>query len=440
MRNPGGLTHHRGPQGASSRIPLVAPRWPRLLVALALCHSCGGNVDTGPAESGVAESATAESVLAHGPFEIATTARRIYAGAFPNQGGNPFATIEVTDFQVRWRGQTIAAAGGPDRFWRVLRLDGAPRPALLLVTEGFVLATEHDGELELLPLAAENNTLAEAQWLDAADGQPGPSMTFGIERVDLERDTLLAGGRWLRLGSRIVIDVATLAVHTVTPWVPMEPGVPVTSLSREGDEARAFSPGRTGYVLAASGYDYARDGEMAYGLLVVDIAGGSTRELRFDRARMRFADVADLDAAWIDHHYIWQTDAAGRERLTARSEFEPWPWRGRLVETGPGRWEYHVPRMREAFLDPMRTIAAALPGAQADAVRDDAFTLRIGGCTLEARAFGRDGGPDDHWIAVWPSTDPMAAVESCPEGLRSLAAAVDAELASGRHDGMILLD
>ena len=194
--------------------------WSNLLVALAFCWSCGGDAP--------------ESVLAYGPFEIVTSPRRVSTGAWPNQGGSPFATREVTDFQVRWRGRTVTAPDGSDRFWRVLRLDGAPRPALPLVTKGFVLATERDGDLELLPLKAESNALAEVQWLDGKQGQPGAPMSFGIERADINQDTLLTGGRWLRLGSRIVIDVPTLTVHTVTPWVPHEPGVPITSVRAMG--------------------------------------------------------------------------------------------------------------------------------------------------------------------------------------------------------------
>ena len=59
------------------------------------------------------------------------------------------------------------------------------------------------------------------------------------------------------------------------------------------------APGRTQYVLAASGYDYERDGQMAYGLLVVDIPSGVAHELRFDRKRMRFGEISDLDTGWI---------------------------------------------------------------------------------------------------------------------------------------------
>lgn len=111
----------------------------------------------------------------------------------------------------------------------------------------------------MTPIKAESSSLAELQWLDMVDGQPGPSQSFGIEVVaDMQAGTQLAGGRWLRLGSRSVMDVSALRVYLVDPWVPMLSGVPITSISREGDEVRAFSPGRSQYVLAAAGIDNSR--------------------------------------------------------------------------------------------------------------------------------------------------------------------------------------
>ena len=98
----------------------------------------------------------------------------------------------------------------------------------------------------------DSAALAELQWLDGRDGQPAAPLEFGIEAVpDLQAGTLLQGGRWLRFGSRSVMEVSTLTLHAVEPWVPIVPGQPITSLSREGDVARAFSPSRGQYVLAA---------------------------------------------------------------------------------------------------------------------------------------------------------------------------------------------
>ena len=42
-----------------------------------------------------------EGRIADGPFEIVAGVRRVSTGTFPNQGGNPFATREVSEFRVR---------------------------------------------------------------------------------------------------------------------------------------------------------------------------------------------------------------------------------------------------------------------------------------------------------------------------------------------------
>lgn len=386
--------------------------------------------------------------LTHGPFEITALARRVSAGGFPNQGGNPFATREVSDFEVRWRGQRVSLAGGSTRFWRVLRLGGAPRPTLLLVTTGFVLATEDDvGKLQLTALQAESSSVAEAQWLDSQAGQPGQSMKYSISAIrDIDADTRFEGGRWLRLGSRVVIDVSRLAVFAVSPWVPHRPGVPITSISRDSDTVRAFSPGRSQYVLAASGNDYeSGSGRQRYGLLVVDIASGIAHELRVERQRLRFADLSDIDAAWIDHHFVWQRDATGGERLSVRQNFLPWPWRARLNELRPGEFQIELPRIDAAFVTVLRSLIIAQFGASTPVTlraSGPGLNAEIGECRLSAAVFGVDRpDPGELRLSIWQdSTGGTRAAAGCAEVLPTLTQAINRELASGRHDSLLKLE
>ena len=404
----------------------------------------------GPAAAFTAPKAT----LVHGPFEIQAQERRISSGSFPNQGGNPFATRPVTEFTVRWRGRAVEGPGRGSRFWQVLRLPDAPQPALLLVARDFTLVSEQDGQLKVQPLASESASLAEAQWLDSAGGQPGESQSWGLSHVDLkdaatlDARTRLQGGRWLRLGSRQLLDLQTLAVHAVEPWVPMRPGEPVTSLSRAGDEVRAFSPGRTAYVLAGSQYDYARGKGQVHGLLVVDIASGTASELRVDRRRMPFAGTDDMDRAWIAHYFEWQRDASGREQLLPRAGARPRPWRGRLLQGSAGELEYRVERMRPAFADELRRIVLALPGAALapdwiDPRRGiDGFTLRVGDCVIGLGTH-ESGLPDEDFdghVGVYAPKADAGTRAACNDLIRRIAAAADAELASGRHDRLVVLD
>lgn len=434
------------PPDPSSARPLRLPkRFARCLLALAGLLSGGS-------------AAPATPTIVHGPFEIVAQSKRISSGRFPNIAGNPFETREVTEFSVRFQGRGISAPSGDARFWRVLRLEGAPVPTLLLVTTSVEMLSERSGQLERRMLKPLDTAPAELQWLDANAGQPGPALSFGIERLDDPADsTRLAGGRWLRVGAGVVLDVSKLVTYKVEPWVPHVPGKPITSLSREGNAARAFSPGATQYVLAASGRDDSVAGGFAHGLLVVDIAAGTASELRVDRRRMRFAGPDDFDAAWIGHHFAWKRDAGGRERLEPRGAFTPWPWRGRLVQTSPGRWQYELARLSSRFVPRLQQLALRLPGAQAvpaaagatgvagatDGVTGSAasagFKLRVGACGFNLSVYGRDDQPAERKMSAWVDDDPALAAE-CAAHIRSFAAAVDAELATGRHDALLLLD
>ncbi len=404
----------------------------------------------GPAAAFFAPKAT----LQHGPFDIVAQERRTGSGAFPNLSGNPFKTMPVTEFTVRWRGQKVEVPGRGDRFWRVMRLPDAPRPALLLVAGAFTLVSEKDGQLQVQSLGGGSSDADAVQWLDSDGGQPGVAQSWGLSHVDLksaaelDAHTRLQGGHWLRIGSQRLLDVQTLALRQVEPWVPHQPGVPVTSLSRAGDVVRAFSPGRTAYVLAASGTDHARGHGTAYGLLVVDIPSGTATELRVQRRRTPFDRAEDLDRRWIAHYFEWQRDAAGRERLHPRAGARPLPWRGRLSDPARGELAYRVPRATAAFADELRRIVLALPGAAlapdwSEPARGiDGHTMRVGECLLglsthQAMKPGDEGSGD---VAVFAPQSPGLSTQACLDTLRRIAADVDAELASGRHSHLIVLD
>ena len=399
----------------------------------------------------IATAATSPSqpagTIVHGAFEIVVKARRIGTGTFPNQGGGLFSSHEVAQFQVRWRGKAVSTAGGNGDYWRVVRLTGAPRPALLLITQGFWLATEDaSGQLQISPIKSASASLAEMQWLDAKAGQPGESMTFGIEHLpNIEEATQASGGRWLRFGSLGVLDVSTLKIYTVTPWVTILPGVPDTTLSREGDEVRLFSPGRSKYVLRASGYDYAVAGQpRVYGLLVVDIASGATSELRFDRKRFRYSFADDMDAQWIAHHFEWQRDAKGNEQLQARKQFKPWPWRSKWVSKTDDQVVV-IYRADSRLVSVLRRTLLAQPGAkevapsggQRDSSKRDP-AIDIQGCVVEILDHSEGQDRDEYTIEVNSKSEASKEIRRlCEVKFPQIVKAIDAELATGRHDAIL---
>lgn len=295
------------------------------------------------------EAAQRES-LQHGPFEIVAEGRRISTGAFPNISGNPFQTMEVTSFTVRHRGREVVVRHGTRsiaRFWTVLRLADAPRPALLVATTDVHLLADDDGRLSVQALDPQPSTnTARLQWLDSDGAQPGPVLGFGIRRT-AGAETLLQGGRYLR-ARQAVLDVRTLELRPYVNWLGRRAGEPLPGLNVGGAPALAFSPQRAQFVALGS------DDRQELGLLVIDFAAGRNYGVPIDRRATRLRDGDDATPAWLAHHYEWVRDAEGRDRLQPRNAAPPWPWQGRVIPFGGHFVEYRIGPLDEAGLAALR--------------------------------------------------------------------------------------
>ena len=161
-----------------------------------------------------------------GPFEITAHVRRVGDSGRWMRTGNPFGTYEVREYSVSWKGRKVSVPGAGERFWQALHLTEAPQPALLLASgPNLHLVSEADGRLHTRALAPESGS-GSVQWLDARDGQPGEeSGGFPLDRVEAAPATTLAGGRWLYLRHRLVLDVRTLATIEAQ-WLSDAVGVP----------------------------------------------------------------------------------------------------------------------------------------------------------------------------------------------------------------------
>jgi hypothetical protein len=63
-------------------------------------------------------------------------------------------------------------------------------------------------------------------------------------------------------------------------------------------------------------------------MAVIGVASGKAEAVRLDPARMPYRNPDDVDAAWIERHFRWERDAAGRERLLPRRPGTPCPVAG----------------------------------------------------------------------------------------------------------------
>ena len=408
---------------------MIAGRFVRALAGAAVAAALG--VGCAPRTA----SAPLETVTVPvGPFEVVASGRRIGAGGFPNNGGNPFATIEVTSFAIRHHREPVAITHGAQTltsFWRVVRLVDAPWPALLASTTDFHLVVDRDGTLVTRSFGEPSTNMADYQWLDSESGQPGEPKSFGIEKVERE-GMELGGGRYLRLSHHTVLDVRTLAVFPIRPWVESGKGAPMAGLTGAGIRAIAFSPGRTQYATIGSGNDDAREGASSEAILVVDLPSGDAYGVALDRAKTRYVELADATPAWLEHYYRWTRDPGGRERLVPRPDAKPLPWTGRLVELGGDRVEYRLRPARAGLREILGRFLVDRFGATEapnwiDPSQPSDGTYRIPGCS-GPMATSFDG---EHVGLFVPGSPPNQA--ECMALVRTIAAAFDAELRAGAH-------
>ena len=359
--------------------------------------------------------------LQHGPFEIVMKTRRIGAGGFPNTSGNPFKTTPVSSFEVRLDGERVTLPARGDSFWTVLRIEGAPQPALLISAGPMHLLTVAQGRLNVQSLGGD---AADVQWLDSQDGQPGPIERFGPAQKDIEADTGLRGGRYLLIDRRVVLDVSSLTVKSVEPWI-------VGGLNASTQMAVSLSPRRTLFAMPASGTSGER--RDAQGALAIDLVRGGTQAVILG-AQVAPRDAQEPQGEWFGRHFEWITGPGGIEQLRVRPLPLPWKKRGAQVVFGETR-EYHVrrvkPELATALAGLMRGRFKAEP--QADVDRLGAGHYLLHGCgsrlLLGARA---------DRLVLYAPTPSEAPWVRCQQDIVQIAAAFDAELAAGRHDQWLL--
>lgn len=254
-----------------------------------------------------------------GPFAISAHGMRVGDSSRFLRTGNPFGSQRTRVYEVRWNGRAVELPVIGKRFWQVLHLPDAAQPALLVANGPRLhLVAESAGQLEIHALAPESGNTS-VQWLDSADGQPAPPIPpLGLDRADATPRTTLAGGRWLYLNNRLLLDLHTLKRVPVEPWLTEGQGETQVSMNASNSPAVALSPGRTRFVLKGQGRDHGRGGEAFGVLLQIDLATGKPLALRLDQQPVPQAGLGAIDAAWIATHLKWTRGPDGREQLGPR--------------------------------------------------------------------------------------------------------------------------
>jgi hypothetical protein len=254
---------------------------------------------------------------------------------------------------------------------------------------------------------------------------------------------VLEGGRLLMLGSRCLYDVQQRRVLRVpqAPDMSVWTSVPPVAVSPDGRSLVRFGS-VDGLMEPARGEEPA--GPVPH-LLVAELEEvsdwpaelgaaprGRWQALRIDRRRMRYASHEnDINASWLQHHFEWKHGVDGRDRLVPRSSFKPLPWRGVFLNHGGGEYKVDTAQqdLRPLFLALLQQRFDAkllAPPAGEDprytqvAVRGETLTLHpLGFYAKSGRPYfpGQPGDPKLQQALV-----------------KEVGEAVDAELATGRHD------
>lgn len=295
----------------------------------------------------------------------------------------------------------------------------------------FYLVREVNGQAKVEYLSDTSSNVA-ADWLDAGRSDPTVARNLTLHRGRLE------GGRWLLLGDNCVLDVQTLTAYRFDTY-PLGDGS--DAALNQFKLPLGLSPDQQSFVRVGSSdvRDWGTDefrGSVAL-LIVYDFVDGASYTLPVDRLRMRYPAVEDIDAAWLAHHFVWQSTDGAHDRLVQRTDFTPLPYRGRLSGEGQGQ-EYHLVPVKAELLDNLvgfleqKFKAVRLETAQYDT--STYIDLQIGKQTVNL-GYTRDGYSAPS-IGVWLEwqADQKGAV------LEEIAQRFDEVLRTGVYDGLFLGD
>jgi hypothetical protein len=292
-----------------------------------------------------------DKIEVFGPFEVVTHTTRFMTGW--NEGRLGTGTSE--NYSLRHRGRPFAFEGKSgmegdqtlryETFNSIITFPSS-EPAILVNvgdpnnTSFYYLVREEEGKAVAQYLGQSRGGVS-AEWLDPPAGAAPTEKDVALHRGRLE------GGRWLLLGEHTVLDTRNLRSYPLKPAA----GFSVNQFKA----VIAMSPGGGSFVRFGCSMDASNTPLLA----VYEIEGGAAHILPIDAARMRFNDWAEIDAAWLDHHFEWKKAADGRLRLSKRESFKPLPYHGSFRHDPlDGYREYNLqpvkPEMRDrviAFLE-----------------------------------------------------------------------------------------
>jgi len=357
-----------------------------------------------------------------GPFDVATIA----SGFFEVQHEGHTLNGANAQFAVRYRGKpVIVDAKTSDSTERVERFDNVallagPRSAILLNT-GAYRGTGHcylvveNGDLPRIEHLTECGveTLGDRLTTDTALFHAAAKQKPVRGRID--RASYAQPGLFHFVGA--VLDTRQLAVHRFSTDSTVSNNAYLPPFG--------FSPDERSFVTYATTIDAPR----APLVVVTDYVANRTYTLPIDPARMRYAKLESLDPAWLNHHFVWQRDRDGVDRLLERRGFVPIPYHGELSVERGGNRTYRLDKGTEALRGALIEFIVKEFGGARQPADSGAYEVpvKIGGRIVNV-AFS--SGSDYVSVSMdRANTDDSSVVASIAERF-------DAALATGRYDSL----
>ena len=401
------------------------------------------------------------ATVSYGPFEIASELRYSTSGGIFSATGNRATSVASTRFTVKYKGELVrvqntdyvfATKAREDdektttRFWGIARLIDAPRPTLLVQTTDIWMLTEQDGRLVTQSFNLKD---VGSQWLDADQGQPTPTGAIRTGKADIEADSELKRGRWLRLGPT-VLDVHTLRQYKVPTSSQAVADVPMSGLTQEFPDALAFSPGQTQFVSYGKAWDSSKVPLGAVypfpALVVSDIPHGTVYGVKLARNVQHFNDFREINQQWLAHYFRWTRDANGVERLVARLDAKPLPWTGRFKDGDFNTVEYTLEPARPELASALAKFIVERMSAAPVSDYSQAFhgtTYRVAGCTgiIRVSYFSRASfGHDDVGLYATGTTPTERTPADCAPVVRRIGEAFNAALKNGQYQELFFIE
>lgn len=226
------------------------------------------------------------------------------------------------------------------------------------------LVHEVAGQLETRYLC-DSEVDAEPYWLDNAvvGGTATIAQPIAFRRA-------LAGGRWLLLNAGCVFDAETLTAYHF-PVASVDERA-ISPLAKEHPPL-GFAPDQHSFVQVGFVDEYdvtTYASRRTVQLFVYDFIASAVYTLPVDTDRMYYTWVMDgigevdnLNTTWLDHHFLWQPQADGHERLVERESFPPLFPLGLRIDSGSDR-AYRLQPVQAGMLDALSRLLVEEFGAQ----------------------------------------------------------------------------